>query len=95
MFYEIEKLYYMISDTSEVDWVYIDELDISPQRLVKLIDQFLLSLLSDHSLDGKNWYKLQSIAHWIREDNILTDRQRRYALITMALNWNELDHFKI
>ena len=95
MLYEIEKLYYMISDTSEVDWVYVDEIDISPQRLVKIIDHFLLSLLSEHNLSGSDWYKLQGVAQRIREDKLLTDRQRRYAIVTMAMHWNELDLTKV
>lgn len=95
MFYEIEKLHYMISDTSEVDWIYIDQLDISPQKLIKIIDHFLLSLLPEHNLNGNDWYKLQGIASWIRDGNYLTDRQRRYAIVTMAMNWNQLDLMKI
>lgn len=91
MLYEIEKLYYMISDTSEVDWVYVDEIDISPQRLVKIIDYFLLSLLSEHNLSGSDWYKLQGVAQWIKQGKLLTDRQRRYAILTMAMNWDQLD----
>ena len=95
MFYEIEKIHYMISDTSEINWTYVDQLDISPKKLVKIIDQFLLSLLPNHQLDGKDWYKLQGIAIWIKQGNYLTDRQKRYALVTMAANWHELDLFKI
>jgi hypothetical protein len=95
MLYEIEKLNYMISDTSEVNWTYIDEMMISQRQLVKLIDHFLLSLLPNHNLSGSDWFKLQGIAHWIREDKLLTDRQRRYAIVTMALNFNELDFNKI
>jgi hypothetical protein len=95
MLYEIEKLNYMISDTSEVDWTYVDEVDISPQRLSKIIDHFLLSLLPEHNLPGSDWFKLQGIAIWIKQDKLLTDRQRRYAIVTMALNWNQLDITKI
>lgn len=95
MFYEIEKLHYMIYDTSEVDWMYVDELEISPQRLNILIDQFLLSLLPNHELSGKDWYKLQGISQWIRQGNHLTNRQKRYALVTMAINWEQLDLLKI
>jgi hypothetical protein len=95
MLYEIEKLNYMISDTSEVDWTYVDEVDISPQRLSKIIDHFLLSLLPEHNLPGSDWFKLQGIAIWIKQDKLLTDRQRRYAIVTMALNWNELDITKV
>lgn len=95
MFYEIEKIHYMISDTSEIDWTYIDELDISPKKLVKIIDQFLLALIPNHELNGNDWYKLQGIAGWIRDGNHLTDRQKRYALLTMAVNWDQLDLFKI
>lgn len=95
MLYEIEKLNYMISDTSEVDWMYVDEMMIPQRQLAKMIDHFLLSLLPNHNLSGNDWFKLQGVAHWIREDNLLTDRQRRYAIVTMAINWNELDITKI
>jgi len=95
MFYEIEKIHYMISDTREIDWTYVDQLDISPKKLVKIIDRFLLALLPNHQLDGKDWYKLQGIAIWIKQGNYLTDRQKRYAILTMSLNWHELDLFKI
>lgn len=33
MLYEIEKIHYMISDTSEVDWVYVDEMAINWNEL--------------------------------------------------------------
>jgi len=95
MLYEIEKLNYMISDTSEVDWMYVDEMMIPQRQLVKMIDHFLLSLLPNHNLNGNDWFKLQGIAHWIKEDKLLSDRQRRYAIVTMALNWNELDITKL
>lgn len=95
MLYEIEKLNYMISDTSEVDWMYVDEMMIPQRQLAKMIDHFLLSLLPNHNLSGNDWFKLQGVAHWIREGNLLTDRQRRYAIVTMAVNWNELDITKI
>jgi hypothetical protein len=95
MLYEIEKLNYMIFDTSEVDWMYVDEMMIPQRQLAKIIDHFLLSLLPEHNLPGSDWFKLQGIAHWIKEDKLLTDRQRRYAIVTMAINWNELDITKI
>lgn len=95
MLYEIEKLNYMISDTSEVDWMYVDEMTIPQRQLAKMIDHFLLSLLPNHNLNGNDWFKLQGVSHWIREDKLLTDRQRRYAIVTMAMNWNELDITKI
>jgi hypothetical protein len=95
MFYEIEKLHYIISDTSEVDWYYIDQMDITPEKLVKIIDRYLSSLLPNHDLNGKDWYKLQGIARWIKDGNDLTNKQKRYALITMATNWNELNLIKI
>ena len=95
MFYEIEKLHYMISDTSEIDWEYVNSIEMHPDRVVKIIDQFLLSLLPNHNLNGKDWFTLQGIAQWISQGNHLTEKQKQYAFVTMALNWDELDLSKI
>jgi hypothetical protein len=79
----------------EIDWDIISDLDFTPKDLQKAIDLFLTSLMSNHRLPGNDYYKLQGIAHWIKENDDATPKQERYAIITMCYYWDQLDLFKI
>jgi hypothetical protein len=91
MFY-IESLSYDLTDHIDEDvlWQRIDDMDIRPDQMIKIIDWFIRNLYRDHSMPGSEYYKIISIAHWIREHGHLTDRQHRYCVIIMARYWSEL-----
>ncbi len=92
---KIDYLRFDLLKEGEVNWDILSDLDFTPKELQQAIDQFLISLISNHQLPGSDYYKLQGIGHWIRQNNDATPKQERYAILTMSAYWDQLDLFKI
>lgn len=95
LFDQIEYLRFDLIKNNDVDWDLIDELDFSPVDLEQSINKFLLGLRANHDLPGSDYYKLQGIAQWIHQYGDATSKQEKYALLTMAAYWDQLDLLKM
>jgi len=84
----IDHLYW---NNDILTWELLSEIkkQMNPHDLMMGIDSFLLNLKPDHELPGNDWYKLQGIANWIREENPLTPKQFNYSILTITSNWRQ------
>ena len=91
----IEHLRYDLIEDNSVNWELLDQTNIDPHNLRKLIDEFLFNLKPDHQMSGSDYFKLQGIGYWIKEHNHYTNKQKSFALLAILAYWEELDYFKI
>jgi hypothetical protein len=71
-----------------------DELRIWDKDLCKMALYFIHNLKGDHSLPGKDFYKIIGICDWAREHQYLTDKQKYYLYITLIDNINQIDYIE-
>jgi hypothetical protein len=78
-------------------WDMIDDLfdhadyEIEAKLLIEAVDFFISHLPRNHDIDGKEWFKLISIAEDVRKHKDATTKQKRFVGLIIAANWNKIE----
>jgi hypothetical protein len=92
LLYQIEKIYWHMVDTNEVDWelIYKLEDETDAKQVRNLIDYCTSNLPRNHKMPGNIYYTLCGIGNYIKEHNHITPKQFRFVMANLAGYWTEL-----
>ena len=86
--HKLDKLCFTEDDISLNE---VDEVFKGYHEVIEAVDYFIKTLKKEHEVPGLVYNKLLGIAHWAREHNTVTLKQKRYVTAALASYWNERD----
>jgi hypothetical protein len=97
IFNQLENLYWNYKDDQSFKnhWTYIDEMfENRNSNIHKTINFFLCNLIKNHDIPYDVYHKLLGISRFDEEKHFVTSKQKRYAIMSMIIYWDQKDNLK-